>query len=344
MAQEDSHESVDDSLPAEEWSDFRDELRKTQRGVRIMWFLNFLFVSLIFNAGLIIVFLEATATNQQIIQTLLLTTPVSLVISAVVMIIVTANSRQFIAKGIGAQATEVESGVLYDAVEEMVIASGSGRMPRVYIDESNVLNAYALGDSQGNSHIAFTRPMLDTLTRDELTAVAGHEMSHITQGDSVDMQKLVALSSMTTLISSVGLRMMLFGGGGNNQGGNKANPIAIALIIISLLFLIFAPILSKLGNSFMSRKRETRADNLAVKYTRDPSALASALSKINGMTYSAVSNSKSTKKDAERFDHAAGALAFYKPGFLGKAFSTHPPFEERIENLRRMGAVFPEEE
>lgn len=332
----------------EDWSDFRDELNKVQRGVRVMWFVNFVFLSLIFNAGMIVAFLQATSTNAQIVETLIITTPVSLAIAAITMLIVTANSKRFIAHGLGSTTTEVESGPLYDAVEEMVIASGAGKMPRVYVDSSNVMNAYALGDSKGNAYIAFTQPLIDALDRDELTAVAAHELAHINSGDSPAMVKLIALSSMISLVSAIGMRIMFYGGmGGNrggNQGGNKANPIAIALIIISLLFLIFAPFIAQLGNAFMSRQRETRADNLAVKYTRDPSAMASALTKINAGTSAAVSRSSDAKGEAKQFDKAVGALAFYKADFIGKAFGTHPPFEERIENLRRMGAEVPETE
>lgn len=325
----------------EDWSDFRDELSKVQRGVKVMWFVNFLFLSLIFNAGMIVAFLNATATNAEILDTLFMTTPASLLIAAIVMWIATANSRSFIAHGLGSSTTEVESGALYDAVEEMVIASGAGKMPKVYIDNSNVMNAYALGDSKGNAYIAFTQPLVDSLDRDELTAVAAHELAHVNSGDSPAMVKLIALSSMISLVSSIGLRMMIYGGmggRGNSNGGNKANPIAIALIVISLLFLIFAPLIARLGNAFMSRQRETRADNLAVKYTRDPSALASALSKINGRTANATANSKEAKDDAKQFNNAVGALAFYKPEFIGRAFGTHPPFDERIANLKRMGA------
>lgn len=341
--------SENSNSPAQEdWADFRDELRKVQRGVRVMWFVNFLLLSLIFNAGMIVAFLETTATNEQILGTLLFTTPISLVIAAIAMIIVVANSRRFVAHGLGSSTTEVESGPLYDAVEEMVIASGTGKMPRVYVDSSNVMNAYALGDSKGNAYIAFTEPLINALDRDELTAVAAHELAHINSGDSPAMVKLIALSSMISLVSSIGMRVMFYGSmGGNrggNQGGNRANPIAIALIIISLLFLIFAPLIARLGNAFMSRQRETRADNLAVKYTRDPSALASALAKINGRTLSATSQSSQAKTDAKQFNNAIGALAFYKPNFIGRAFGTHPPFEDRIKNLQRMGAEVPEAE
>lgn len=333
----------DQNYEREEWVDFRDEIKKIQRGVKVMWFVNFIFLSLVFNAIMIIFFVEFDASTPQLLSTVALTTGASLVIAAIVMFIVIKNSRKFIASGLGSSATEVFDGPLYDAVEEVSIAAGMKQNPQVFISEDNVMNAYALGDANGNYYVAATRPLMETLGRDELTAVMAHEIAHIESGDSVDMQKLIALSSMIGLVSAIGTRMMFYSGGGRGGNNNNgANPIAIALIIASILFLILAPVFQQMGNAFMSRQRETRADRLAVKYTRDPTALATALMKINNTTAEAVESSSQTKEDVKKFNNTIGALAFYKPSFIGKSFSTHPPFEERIESLSRMGAQIEE--
>lgn len=323
-----------------EWTHHRDEIRKIQRGVRIMWFVNFLFLAAVYMAGLNVAFL-AVGTNMAYLTTqLILFAVIGLIASAITMWWAVRRSDKFIANSIGGDMQEINRGTVYDAVEEAVIAAGLPGVPRVYISNEQVMNAYALGDHHGNAYVVFTKPLVNALDRDELQAVAAHEVAHITAGDSPDMVKLIAMSSMVSLVAGIAGRFMFFGGGGRNRNNDgKASILALVIIVISLIFLLLAPLMAKIGNSFMSRQRESRADALAVKFTNDPTALASALSKINGITYQAVKNDRDAKAAVKKFNNTAGALAFYVPGFLGKTFSTHPPFEERIADLRRLGAV-----
>lgn len=329
-------------IPPEDWKNYREEIRKIQRGVRLMWGINFLFLTAVFTAVGIVAFMPTTLSNEEIFWFVTGTAGISAVIALIAMLIVVANSRRFVASGLGNNAQEVTEGMLYNVVEEVTIGAGMRQMPRVYVSSENVMNAYALGDSKGNAYVAVTKPLLDALNRDELTGVMAHEVAHIQSGDSPAMVKLIALSSMIGLVASLGWRMLFYGGrgrGGGNRGGGGVNPVAIALIIVSLVFLILAPFLAKLSNAFMSRQRETRADRLAVKYTRNPTALAMALYKINNSTAHAVEKSSQAKQDAKDFNDAVGALAFYKPSFIGKAFATHPPFEKRLSELEAMGST-----
>ena len=72
---------------------------------------------------------------------------------------------------------------LLNIVEEMAIASGV-RMPAVYVMDGEAgINAFAAGYEVSNSVVVVTRGTLDTLTRDELQGVIGHEFSHILNGD-----------------------------------------------------------------------------------------------------------------------------------------------------------------
>lgn len=322
-----------------EWTHHRDEIRKIQRGVRVMWFVNFLFLAAVYMAGLNVAFLAVNTNMAYLTTQLVIFGVIGLIASAITMWWAVRRSDKFIASSIGAEPQEINKGPVYDAVEEAVIAAGLPGVPRVYISNEQVMNAYALGDHHGNAYVVFTRPLVNALDRDELQAVAAHEVAHITAGDSPDMVKLIAMSSMVSLVAGIAGRFMFFGGNRNRSNDGKANILALVIVIISLIFLLLAPLMAKIGNSFMSRQRESRADALAVKFTNDPTALASALSKINGITYQAVKNDKEKKAAVKKFNNTAGALAFYVPGFLGKTFSTHPPFEERISDLRRLGAV-----
>lgn len=329
-----------------EWRDFREEIRRVQRGVRIMWAVNFLLLSLVYNAAIIVAMLDTYAETSEIIVFLMFSTGVSLVAALITMLIITRNSRKFIASGLGSSATEVQSGTqLHNIVEEIAIAAGMRETPRVFVSNDNVFNAYALSDHQGNAYVAITEPLVNALSRDEISAVMAHELAHVQEGDSPSMTKLIALSSVVALVASIGWRLMFYGNmsggnrGGGNGGGGKPNPIAIVLIVVSLVFLILAPLFQKIAQSFMSRQRESRADRLAIKYTRDPTSLATALIKINEGSNTAAQNSSEAEKDAKKFNDTIGAVAFYQPTFLKKTFATHPPFEKRIEDLQAMGAI-----
>lgn len=333
-----------------EWRDFREEIRRVQRGVRVMWAINFLLLSLVYNAAIIVAMLDSYAETSEILVFLAFSTGVSLVAALITMLLITRNSRKFIASGLGSSATEVESGTqLHNIVEEVAIAAGMREIPRVYVSDDNVFNAYALSDHQGNAYVAITEPLLQALSRDEISAVMAHELAHVQQGDSPSMTKLIALSSVVALVASIGWRLMFYGnmsGGGNrggNSGGGKPNPIAIVLIVASLVFLILAPLFQQIAQAFMSRQRETRADRLAIEYTRDPTSLATALIKINEGSNQAARNSSTAEKDAKKFNDTVGAVAFYQPTFLKKTFSTHPPFDKRIQDLQAMGAIIEEQ-
>lgn len=175
--------------------------------------------------------------------------------------------------------------------------------------------------------IGITLGLMEICNREELQAIVAHELGHIISGDSKAMTKLIAMTSMAGLISGIGMRMMFFGGrrGGNRNSGK--NPLAIALIVVSLIFLIFAGPLSRLAAATMQRKRESQADALSVRLTRNPSALANALRKIEASYTHLPEKEDEVAKSAQQ-------LAF----FSRKSYKTHPPTEERIQALKEMGA------
>jgi heat shock protein HtpX len=112
---------------------------------------------------------------------------------------------------------------------------------------------------------------------------------------------------------------------------DRNNPLAL----IGLVLLILAPILAKVMQASVSRRRETLADVSAVRMTRYPPGLISALEKLqadNTVTHSAsmatahlwIEQPMSGVKDAGRL------------GMWHKLFNTHPPLAERIALLREM--------
>ncbi|MBI5228567.1 M48 family metalloprotease [Candidatus Micrarchaeota archaeon] len=210
---------------------------------------------------------------------------------------------------------------LHNEVEEMAIAAGIPK-PRVYVVQDEAINAFATGRNPGHSVIAVTTGALKKLKRDELEGVIAHEMSHIKNYDVRFMTLAAVMVGIVVILSDIMLRMRW---GGNDRGGGRASAF---ILIIGILFAIFAPIFAKLVQLAISRKREFLADASGALLTRYPDGLANALEKI--------------KNDALPTQNANGATAplYFANPFTKKKmaslFMSHPPIEERIAALRKM--------
>ena len=171
---------------------------------------------------------------------------------------------------------------LFNVVEEMSIASGLP-MPKVYIINDPAPNAFATGRNPKTASIAVTAGLLGKLNRDELQGVMAHEMSHILHRDILFVTLAGIMLGSVALLSQVFLRGMMYGGGSRRRyssGGDKGGGAAAILLIIALVVAILAPIVTQLLYFALSRKREYLADAGAVRLTRYPEGLASALEKI----------------------------------------------------------------
>lgn len=302
---------------------FRVRLTKLKRGIAISWIVNFVLLALTVEAAIIFTLLSTGSSNAEIISFLLITIPLSAVIAAIAMAILSAKSWKAIVLELGTvQVDPATDKYFRNIVEEMSLAAGlrQDEIPEVGVIPSDEPNAFALAGKDG-SLVAVTTGLLQLTTREELQGVIAHEIGHLLTGDSKAMTKLIAMSSIVGIMSGIATRM--FG-----RGGDSKNPLAIALVVLSLIFLIAAPFLSQLANASMQRKRESQADATAVRLTRNPSALATALRKIDG-AHSSVAYPKESSVDKK-----AKQLAF----FSSKAYRTHPPIEERVQQLKRMGA------
>lgn len=317
---------------------FRNELARLKKGVRMAWLVNFALLTLTFTAAIVFMFLPTNLSTSGIFAFLGVAFVIASVIAALTVMIVNRSSSKIVMGSVGEGHQEVTEGKLFNIFEELCIAAGLNgpKRPRLYISYgTGVINAYAIADHKGNGRVILTEEILHVLNEHELKAVLGHEIGHITAGDSVDMTKIIALTSVVSVISGMAFRFLGFGGSrgrsnNNNGGGNQI--FAIVLIVVSLIFLLVAPLLSKIAQNYMSRQRESQADALSVRYTRDPTPLAYALIKID------EASSQLSKEHLSTFSKKVGELALYAPPFGGKALRTHPPTEERVQNLVNMGA------
>jgi len=236
-----------------------------------------------------------------------------------------------------ANAREVahdEAPQLYNVVEEMRIAAALPAMPRTFIIDTPVPNAFAVGLNPERACVAVTAGLLERLNRDELQGVIAHELGHISNRDTLFMTLAGVTLGAIVLLADAGMRMMFWGGGRRRSSSSgKGGAAAAILMIAALVLAILAPIVARLLYFACSRQREYLADASAAQYTRLPSGLASALQKI------------STQQDPKKIPVNRVVAPMYAINPLAAAgsfsvFGTHPPTQERIKRLLEMQGTY----
>ncbi|ART83013.1 zinc metalloprotease HtpX [Oceanisphaera profunda] len=206
-------------------------------------------------------------------------------------------------------------------VEEMAISANLGYVPRVFVMETEQMNAFAAGWNQHNALVAVTSGLLDKLTRSEVQAVIAHEVGHILHGDSKLTLYVGILANVILTLTNILGRVFLF----SRSKNNNANKAKMLLLVLNFVL----PILTQVLYLYLSRSREYMADAAAVQLTGDNQAMISALQKISG-------DYDVHKDDQEKYEsftekYRAAAYIFSKGDSL---FSTHPSIENRLKKLR----------
>ena len=213
---------------------------------------------------------------------------------------------------------------LWRTVENLSITTGTP-MPKVYIIDDPGLNAFATGRDPQHASVAATSGLLAAMDDTELEAVMAHELGHVQNYDIRVMMIVFGLVSAIGLIADMFLRMMWFG----SDDDAPPNPI---FIVLGIAAAIIAPFAAMLVQMAVSRQREYLADATGAMTTRHPEGLASALEKI------------ATYGSSTRRQNSSTAHLFFANPLKGKSiaalFSTHPPVEERIKRLMKMGRSF----
>jgi heat shock protein HtpX len=220
---------------------------------------------------------------------------------------------------------------LYNVVEEMAIASGVP-MPKVMVMETDVPNAFATGTSTANAAIAVTRGLLNTLNRDELQGVVGHEMGHIANLDTRYMTVVGVTVGLIALVAQMILRSLQWGSYRGRRSSGERKGGSAFLVIILLVVAVLAPLAAKAVQMAVSRQREYLADATSVQFTRNPEGLISALRKLEAAAQPFPGVSHATQhlfivNPVQRVTPSTSAL-----------MATHPDIEARIARLRSLGA------
>jgi heat shock protein HtpX len=195
--------------------------------------------------------------------------------------------------------------------------------PRVYIADTDMPNAFATGRSPKHSAVCVTTGIMRRLNAEELEGVLAHELSHVAHRDVAVMTIASFLGVVAGLITRYAL---FFGGGRRDQNG-------IPFLVIWLVSLVVAAI-SFVLTRVLSRYRELCADRSGAFLTGKPSALGSALTKISGEMARIPTRDLRKAENMNAFFIAPAV----KGASLNSLLATHPPLQQRLDQLAKVSA------
>lgn len=196
-------------------------------------------------------------------------------------------------------------------------------MPEVAVFDSDSPNAFATGMNKNKALVAVSTGLLQTMTRNEVEAVLGHEISHVANGDMVTLSLIQGVVNTFVIFLSrvVGFfvdRVILKNDEGPGMGYFLTNLVA------QILFGILASIIVM----WFSRKREYAAD-----------AGGAHLAGTGNMIVALESLKRSSIQPLDGQMKAFGIAGKPSRNSLKVLFMTHPPLEDRIEALKRASGM-----
>lgn len=195
-------------------------------------------------------------------------------------------------------------------------------MPKVYLIPEHTPNAFATGRNHENAAVAVTMGLYEMLNEDELESVIAHELSHIKNYDILIGTIAAVFAGAIAMIAN----MMQFS---SLMGNNRQNSNPIVMIIIAIVL----PIAASIIQMTVSRSREFLADESAARMTGNPSALQSALAKLDRYAKGGHGMRNATEQTAHMF--IINPFSGIKSN-LGNLFRTHPTTEDRIARLEEL--------
>jgi heat shock protein HtpX len=220
------------------------------------------------------------------------------------------------------EVTPEQAPGLHAMIERLCIQADLPK-PKIAVADTTMPNAFAIGRSQKSATVCATTGLMNLLEPHELEAVMAHELTHVKNRDVL----LMTIASFFAALASMIVQFGFFFGGGMDDGDDDNPSFAIVLLVSFVVY-----ILSFFLMLALSRYREFVADRGSALITGRPSALSSALLKIQ---------SGIERVPQQDLRAAEGMSAFFiiSPAVkssLRTLFMDHPPTEKRIEQLSRL--------
>jgi len=204
---------------------------------------------------------------------------------------------------------------LVETVRKLSQKAGIG-MPEVAIFEG-APNAFATGAFRNSALVAVSTGLLESMSKEEVEAVLGHEVAHVANGDMVTLTLIQGVVNTFVIFLSriVGFVVdkMIF---------RSERGVGPGFFIASLVAQIVLGILASAIVAWFSRQREFRADRGSAELMGSPRPMIAALARLGGVPAGEM---------PQAFE--AHGIKQSKSRFLG-IFSSHPPIEERIAALQ----------
>lgn len=228
------------------------------------------------------------------------------------------NSDKMVLAHYNAQQVDKRSAPELYGIVEKLAQKAQLPMPKVYIIDSPVPNAFATGRDPEHAAVAVNTALADILTKEELAGVLGHELSHVKHRDILISTVAASMAGAISTIAQWGMFLT----GGRDENGESRNPVA------AILVMLLAPLAAALIQMAVSRSREYEADKSGGELCGDPNALADALLKIEAFAKRRVMPG-ATEATAHMF-----IINPFSGVDMKQLFSTHPATAERVKLLR----------
>ena len=203
---------------------------------------------------------------------------------------------------------------LVSTVRQLADKAGIG-MPEVAIYEGEP-NAFATGAFKNSALVAVSTGLLQSMSREEVEAVLGHEVAHVANGDMVTLMLIQGV--VNTFVVFLARVVGYFVDKAVFKSERGTGPgYYITVIVCQIVFSILASMIV----AWFSRRREFRADAGSAHLLGSPRPMIGALSRLSGVVPGALPESIATAGITNKSSIMA-------------LFATHPPFEQRIAALQ----------
>ncbi len=239
-------------------------------------------------------------------------------------IISLAMSKMMAKRSMGVEIIEqprnAEERWILETVHKQAQAAGIG-LPEVGIFQSGTPNAFATGMNKNSALVAVSTGLLQSMNREEVEAVLGHEVSHVSNGDMVTMGLIQGVLNTFVIFFARVVGMLIDRGmSGDRRSSGRGMGYYIGSMVAEFVFGILASIIA----AWFSRRREFRADEggATLSSSRNMISALKALKRVS---------------DAEGLPSQMAAFGIFGGASVQQLLSTHPPLDVRIAALEARG-------
>ena len=178
-------------------------------------------------------------------------------------------------------------------------------------------NAFATGAFKNSALVAVSTEIMGQMSKEELRAVLGHEISHVANGDMVTLTLVQGVLNAFVIVISRVLASVI---ANNGKGESRRNNGGLYYLLVIVLQMALG-VLASLVVMWFSRKREYAADAGSAKLLGSPSPMIAALRRLGNLQPGVLPDS---------------LKAFGVSGKKTSIWATHPSLEDRIEALQNL--------